>query len=91
MAKATKVIEEVETVVKTKEERVNLSLTMVEARTLLVLLRNIGGDPNESARKYCDNIRRSLEEVGIIVIDTWKFLEDENRTIYFKHGSDKLV
>lgn len=91
MAKANKVIEEIETVVKTKEERVNLSLTMVEARTLLVLLRNIGGDHYESARKYCDNIKNSLEEVGIRVIDTYKFLEDENKSIYFKHGSDKLV
>lgn len=91
MAKANKVIEEVETVVKTKEERVNLSLTMVEARTLLVLLRNVGGEPHESARKYCDNIMYSLKEVGISIFDTWKFLDDENRTICFKRGSDKLV
>ncbi len=49
----------VETVV--KQQVVTLKLTSDEARTLMAVLSQIGGDPDKSARKHCDSIRFGLQ------------------------------
>lgn len=93
MAKAKLVTEEIETVVKTKEERVNLSLTMVEARTPYDILQRIGGDPKNTARKYVDEISNSLREAGINPknYQLRNKIFDVDSKIVFLTGSHKLV
>jgi len=57
MAKATKIPE--------YNYTVNLELTAKEARTLVNIVRSVGGDPVQSARKYSQNIEQALSNAGI--------------------------
>lgn len=45
--------------------RVTLDLSLNEAETLAIIMARIGGDPDNSRRKYCDQIRFALKDVGI--------------------------
>lgn len=44
---------------------VHLELSIEEAKTLLLIFENIGGDPHQSRRKYTDGMYDALEAIGI--------------------------
>jgi len=71
MASASKQIEYVETAREYVEMRVGvtLSLTLEEARTLAVVLANVGGNLG-SPRKYADDVADALSDSGIAWDDT---------------------
>ena len=50
---------------KATASEVTLTLTVEEARTLLYVCNNIGGEPNKSARAYIDAIGSALMDAGI--------------------------
>ena len=57
MAKATKIPEDNYTV--------NLELSPMEARTLLKVLRRVGGHPLNTARGYAEEVELALENAGV--------------------------
>ena len=50
---------------KATASEVTLTLTVEEARTLLYVCNNIGGEPNTSARAYIDAIGGALVDAGV--------------------------
>ena len=50
---------------KATASEVTLSLSAEEARVLLYICNNIGGEPNLSARAYIDNIGGALLAAGV--------------------------
>lgn len=50
---------------KATASEVTLSLSAEEARVLLYVCNNIGGEPNLSARAYIDNIGGALLAAGV--------------------------
>jgi len=78
MAKATKIPEDSYTV--------NLELTAKEARTLVNIVRSVGGNPVQSARKYSQNIELALENAGIKGL--YEDYENHSGTIEFKNDAE---
>ena len=50
---------------KQKIKAIQLELTVAEAQTLEVVLGNISGSPSKSRRRFCDNIKRALDEANL--------------------------
>jgi len=57
MAKATKIPEDNYTV--------NLELSPIEARTLLKILKRVGGHPQYTARGYAEQVEQALMKSGV--------------------------
>jgi len=55
----------------TRPKRVTVALTLsqTECEVLLQVLSHVGGSPDHSPRKYCDDIHRTLLRTGITFTD----------------------
>ena len=64
MVDITKTLEKVPVTTYTTEERYILELNKDEAETLFYLCQKIGGSPDNSRRKYFDQIAAGFEKLG---------------------------
>ena len=64
MVDITSKLEQVPVTTYTLEERYILELNKDEAETLFHLCGRIGGDPDNSRRKYFDRIAKGFEKLG---------------------------
>lgn len=90
MAIATTSFEQKEVQVVTKQIKtvmtgVHLDLTVPEARTLALLLRHVGGSPEDTARKYTDDIMHVLHRVF-----GWQDVSDRDKNEVF-HSTDRSL
>lgn len=65
-----------------QEKRVVLEITETEAQVLFYLLRNVGGDPDTTDRKYIAPIEHALGAAGFNTRRS--ILEGYASSIYFK-------
>jgi hypothetical protein len=75
-------------------ETVHLDLSIQEASTLRGILDRVGGDSDNSLRKYADNINYELEKIGIYSVDNRVYDKEENHpinSIFFKDNSLQSV
>lgn len=57
--------ERVTIVYRIAEDHVNLHMTVKEATVLKDILRNVGGDPNRSNRKYAESVLNGLKHINL--------------------------
>lgn len=86
MAKTTIKLKEVQIPI----EEMTLTLNVNELKFLMVVLNRIGGDPNNSPRKYADDIQDAIctelnaHKAELSTHDFDMKVCDKNRAIYFK-------
>jgi hypothetical protein len=61
------------TILNARDKRYTLTLSHKEAETLAVILANIGGEPDVSARKYAQSLGSKLTDMGF----NWVALVDD--------------
>lgn len=67
-------------------DQIQLTLSITEARTLLEVVRRIGGNGETTARKYTDSIKDALYAAGIS--NRWiNITENSFSSIYFTNDS----
>ena len=62
---ATATVEKKQVPVMTEQTAVTLSLSVEEARTLRTIFNLVGGDPDKSRRKHCDDMEEALRQARI--------------------------
>lgn len=65
MATATSSVIKTAKTVYVDTKTITLTLTEEEAQTLAEVLGVVSGHPEHSRRKYCDEVTRALNEVGV--------------------------